>query len=390
MTSRDPAESHRAATPLELFFDLTFVVAIAQAANSLHHGLASGHAGDVLVSYPLVFFAIWWAWMNFTWFASAYDIDDALYRLAVFVQMAGVLVLAAGVPRAMDGQDFAVATLGYVIMRVGLLAHWLRAARADPERRRCCRRYALGVFVCECYWVALLLVPHELWLPGFALGVVAELLVPVWAERVGATAWHPHHIAERYGLFTIIVLGESILAATIAVQTGLDAGDSFAELATVAGGGLLIVFSMWWLYFDMPSEHVVDRARRAMSEGTGGNFLWGYGHYVVFASAAATGAGLALAVDQATGRSALSATQAGFALTVPVTCYLLAIWALHARDKRPGPMRTFACPVAALLVLASSGLGEPVLGTGIVLAGLVALAVVAARRAGVGASVDSP
>ena len=79
---RSPAESHRTATPLELFFDLWFVVAVAQAANSLHHALADGHAADGVVGYPLVFFAIWWAWMNFTWFASAYDNDDVLYRLA--------------------------------------------------------------------------------------------------------------------------------------------------------------------------------------------------------------------------------------------------------------------------------------------------------------------
>src|SRR3712207_575373 len=130
MSSRDPRQAHRVATPLELFFDLSFVVAIAQAASSLHHGLVDGHAGEVLVGYPLVFFGIWWAWMNFTWFASAYDTDDALYRLIVLVQIAGVLVLAAGVPRALEHHDFGIAVLGYVIMRVGLLSHWLRAARA--------------------------------------------------------------------------------------------------------------------------------------------------------------------------------------------------------------------------------------------------------------------
>ena len=144
MSSRDPEEAHRASTPLELFFDLTFVVAIAQAANSLHHGLVEGHAQNVLVGYPLVFFGIWWAWMNFTWFASAYDTDDVLYRLAVLVQISGVLVYAAGVPRAMEHQDFTVGVLGYVIMRVGLIAQWLRAAHSDPAHRACCLRYAAG------------------------------------------------------------------------------------------------------------------------------------------------------------------------------------------------------------------------------------------------------
>ena len=80
----------------------------------------------------MVFFAIWWAWMNFTWFASAYDNDDVLYRLGVFVQIAGVLILAAGVPRAFASASFAIVTLGYAVMRVGLVSLWLRAARRRP------------------------------------------------------------------------------------------------------------------------------------------------------------------------------------------------------------------------------------------------------------------
>ncbi|MDX6593506.1 MAG: hypothetical protein QOJ13_2702 [Gaiellales bacterium] len=380
LSARDPDESHRAATPLELFFDLTFVVAIAQAANSLHHGLAAGHASDVLVSYPMVFFAIWWAWMNFTWFASAYDTDGVAYRLLAFVQIAGVLVLAAGAPRAMDERDFGVAIIGYVIMRVGLVANWLRAAAADLEMRQCCLRYAIGVVVCQLGWIALFVLPDGIWLPGFVALAAAELAVPVWAERVGVTPWHPRHIAERYGLFTIIVLGESVLAASFAVQGALDAGDRLAELGAIAFGGLLIVFAMWWVYFDQPAEHVVERARRGMTGTPRGAFLWGYGHYAVFASAAATGAGIALAVDQAAGHSALSDRQAALAVTIPVAFYLVAIWTLHVRDKAPGPLRSFAVPVTATLILASTLTPQPVLATGIVIAGLVALAVVVHER----------
>jgi low temperature requirement protein LtrA len=381
MSSRDPEEAHRASTPLELFFDLTFVVAIAQAANSLHHGLAEGHAQNVLVGYPLVFFGIWWAWMNFTWFASAYDTDDVLYRLAVLVQIAGVLVYAAGVPRAMEHQDFTVGVLGYVIMRIGLIAQWLRAAHSDPEHRRCCLRYAAGIFVCQLCWIGLLAVPEALFLPGFLVLATAELLVPWWAEHAGVTTWHPRHIAERYGLFTIIVLGESVLAATIAVQTALDADSTLAELGAIAVGALLTVFAMWWIYFDMPAEHVVDRARATMTSYDGGAFQWGYGHYFVFAAAAATGAGIAVQVDQATGHTALTHAQAGLAVTAPVTCYLLAVWLVHVRGKRPGPMRTYACPIAALLLLACSWLPEPVLGTAVVMVGLIAVEFVVERRA---------
>ena len=344
MTPRDPEESHRASTPLELFFDLTFVVAIAQAASALHHDLVDGHAGDALVSYPLVFFAIWWAWMNFTWFASAYDTDDVFYRLAVFVQMAGVLILAAGVPRAFNHQDFAVITIGYVVMRLSMVALWVRAGLSHPEGRACAFRYAVGISVLQIGWIARLALPEDVAFASFFVLAAAELAVPIWAEATGRTSWHPGHIAERYGLFTIIVLGESVLAATVGVQTALDADTPFGDVATVAIGGLLIVFSMWWLYFDMPNESVAARARAAFIDRLGGAFAWGYGHYVVFASAAAVGAGLAVAVDQVTSHSQLTDLEAGFTITVPVSVYLLAVWALHARQKAPNHVRAVRGP----------------------------------------------
>ena len=135
MTGRDPAEEHRASTPLELLFDLCFVVAVAQAAAALHHDLAEGLIGHGVLSYLVVFFAIWWPWMNFTWFASAYDTDDVPYRLLTFVQIAGVLVVAAGRAARVRGPDFTVMVVGYVIMRIALVAQWLRAAREDPAGR---------------------------------------------------------------------------------------------------------------------------------------------------------------------------------------------------------------------------------------------------------------
>ena len=100
MRGRDPNEDHRASTPLELFFDLVIVVAIAvaAAATSLHHGIADEpHPQMSILGYILTFFAIWWAWMGFTWFAAAYDTDDVPYRIAVFVQMAGAIIMAAGI-----------------------------------------------------------------------------------------------------------------------------------------------------------------------------------------------------------------------------------------------------------------------------------------------------
>jgi low temperature requirement protein LtrA len=155
MTARDPDEEHRAATPLELFFDLTFVVAIAQASTTMHHELVAGHGSHVLIAYPIVFFGILWAWMGFTWFASAYDTDDAGYRVAVFVQMAGVLVVAAGVPRFFEELDPTVAVVGYVILRLGTVGQWLRVSVSHPAGRQCALRYAGGIAACQVGWCSL-------------------------------------------------------------------------------------------------------------------------------------------------------------------------------------------------------------------------------------------
>jgi low temperature requirement protein LtrA len=376
MAGRDPAQSHRSATPLELFFDLTFVVAVAQAAEGLHHGLVDGHAAEAMLGFPLVFFGIWWAWMNFTWFASAYDTDDAVYRLATLVQITGVLIVAAGVPRALDGHDFGIMTLGYVTMRLAMVGQWLRAAASHPDGRPCALRYAGGITALQIGWVLRLALPDGAGEVGFVVLMALEMAVPLWAESAGRTLWHPGHIAERYGLFTLIVLGESVLASTIAVQVALDGTTAFSEVAPVVVGGILTVFFMWWMYFDMPAEQAVGRIRNALVERPSGPFLWGYGHYVVFASAAAVGAGLAVAVDQATHHSKLSDTQAGFAITAPVAIFVTAVWALHFRHKVPGPMRNFAAPVAAALILASSFTPVPVLATGLLGATLVAAAVI--------------
>jgi low temperature requirement protein LtrA len=363
MRARGADEPHRVATPLELFFDHCFVVAVAQAANSLHEALSADHIRQVLVSYPMVFFAVWWAWMNFTWFASAYDTDDIAYRLAVFVQIVGVLILAAGVPRLFADHDLTVVTLGYAVMRVSLAGQWLRAAHSDPPSRRTNRRYAFGVSVCMLGWLVVLVLSGGWQVAAFLVMVVAELSVPILAERHGITTWHPHHIAERYGLFTLIVLGESVLGATFAVQSALDAGQAIGDLLVIAGGGLLVVFSMWWVYFSVPTEEPVTE--------TGlDSFRWGYGHYVVFASAAAVGAGLAAAVDQATGKAeALSHRGATAAVAVPVALYLASIAFVRGR-MQPVVHRT-ALLVAVAVVLAIAAVDLGVLAIGVVLALLV-------------------
>ena len=125
-------------------------------------------------------------------------------------------------------------------------------------------------------------------LPMALVGGVAELAVPVVAERAVNTPWHRHHIIERYGLLNIIVLGEILLGATMALH-GAFAGTFDIRLVHIAMSALAVTFAMWWLYFSDEDHITSSDLKHAL--------LWGYGHFVIFASAAAVGAGFGVLVD---------------------------------------------------------------------------------------------
>jgi low temperature requirement protein LtrA len=375
MGPRDRDEPDRSATPLELLFDLCFVVAVAQAADRLHHALIEGHVAESVVSYGSVFFAIWWAWINFTWFASAYDTDDVAYRLLTLLQIGGVLLLAAGVPEGFDRQDFTIVTIGYVLMRVAMVAQWLRAAHDHPAGRTTALRYAAGVAVVQLGWIGLLATPMSWRGPGFLLLAGLELAVPVWAERSAQpTAWHPDHIAERYGLFTLIVLGECVLAATATVQAAATgAGGLSASLAVVATSGLVLLFALWWSYFDRPAAEGLRASPRSA-------FGWGYWHLLVFASLAAVGAGLQVVAETVDHHGSLSDRAAAMTLAVPVALFLVVLGVLHSWVYRYRGERAVArFAVTALLVVLAAVATPPLpLAVTVALIGLLPAVLVAA------------
>ena len=384
MSGRSSDEKHRVSSPLELLFDLTFVVAIAQVAAQLAHAGAEGHALDRLGPYLMVFFAIWWAWMNFTWFASAYDTDDVPYRLMTLLQMGGVLVLAAGVPTAFDNTDFTAIIVGYIVMRLAQVGQWTRAAIEHPEGRATATRYAVGVGAVQVVWIAWGFLPEQARPWTFIVAAALELLVPIWAERPGMTSWHPHHIAERYGLFTIILLGESVSASAIGVQSGLEAHGVSPALVVIAAAGLVLLFALWWLYFLEPAGEGLESRRNR-------SFYWGYGHYFVFASLAAIGAGLEVAVQRGAAHADASDAAVEYAIAIPVAVFLLMLYILHAPLVPEVVIRPLKTGIAILLVLLAPlaspliGLVGVTIGIALVASGLVAATLIdrafAARRA---------
>ena len=176
----------------------------------------------------------------------------------------------------------------------------------------------------------------------FVLGGL-ELAVPVVAERKGETSWHRHHIIERYGLLDIIVLGESLLAATLALRAAM--GDHFdMALLHVAISALVIVFMLWWLYFAEDDPLETQDLHRSL--------IWGYDHVVIFGSGAALGAGFAVLVDIVTHHAEVGLIVGDIAVAVTLALYLGALWIVRDRYCLTGPDR-MTLPVFAVLILLS-------------------------------------
>jgi low temperature requirement protein LtrA len=363
MTGRDPGEQHRAATPLELLFDLTLVVAFAQAGNEASHLIAEGHVAAAIWAFAFVVFAVIWAWINFSWFASAFDTDDWFYRVTTMVQMVGVLVLALGIPPVFESidkgepLDNGVVVAGYIVMRVAMLAQWLRVAVQDPTHRRAALGYAITIAIAQIGWVLTAVLPLTLGsLVPVLIGLyLVETAGPILSERKGGgTPWHPHHIAERYGLLVIITLGEGILGTIAAVSALVDHVEWSAEAVLVTVAGIGVTFGLWWNYFIFPSAAILERHRAR-------GWVWGYGHIPLLASIAAVGAGIHVAAYVVEGEAKIGVVGAVLATAIPVAIATLVFFALYSsllRGFDPFHVGLIAGTLAVLglaVVLAANG-----------------------------------
>jgi low temperature requirement protein LtrA len=384
MMARDREQEYRSSTPLELFFDLCFVVAVAQAGSQLHHGLSEGRGWAELPGYVMVFFAIWWAWVNFTWFASAYDTDDVFYRLLTLLQIAGVLVLAAGVPTGVETFNFSIMTYGYVIMRVAMIAQWIRVSLEYPPGRPAAIRYAAGVTVCQIGWVIRLYLPHPWDLIFFGVFAVCEMIVPIWAETRGrATSWHPDHIYDRYSCFTLIVLGECVSALTLAVQAVVSGRGASVSLVVLAVAALLLVFALWWAYFKSDTTE-------ALRVSLGTTMAWAYTHFLIFMSIAALGATLSVAAEIARHPSdKVSLNSAALMVALPVAVFLITGNGLHRTMSRTFRLdQRYVIMVAAVVIglswtASGIGLAATVALMALVVVGLLAVYLIGLHRAAV-------
>lgn len=349
---RDKHETHRVSTPLELMFDLASVIAIATAATGLHHAVAEGHFADGILKFSFAFFMIWIAWMNYTWFASAYDNGSRWFQSLSMVIMFGALVMAAGMPAVFNDKPLYLTLTGFIIMRLGLVFLWLAVARGETSHKTTALRYAGGITIMQIYWISItLLLPADSnitkW--AFVLGFLGELCVPVFAERHNETSWHRHHIIERYGLLNIIVLGECFLAIVLALGTysdGLLPPLSFIEIGIFSS---IITFAMWMLYFS-DEEHL-------HSEELKHAIIWGYGHLALFAAGAATGAGFAVFVEYTTHHAHISKMATALSVAIPVAIYVFTLWVIRDRYCMRGAS-SLLLPIAAILLILAGIFGS--------------------------------
>ncbi|WP_432029026.1 low temperature requirement protein A [Streptomyces sp. 1222.5] len=334
MSGRDPEQPGRVSSPLELLFDLTFVVAVGTAASNYAEMIAEGQPGKALTAFVLAMFAISVAWISFSWFASAFDTDDWHYRCLTMLQMIGVVVFSLGLPAMFDSikegghLELRAMVIGYVVMRVAMVLQWWRASRESPPFHLVGTANIRWTVLAQAGWVVVGFaeLPLAVTFVAFALLGAVELLLPVFSQGgAGGTPWHPHHVAERYGLFAIITLGEGVVG-TVASSGDLLGGaggthwTGNAIAVVVAGVGL--TFGMWWVYFAVPfGDLLVHRRSRG--------YVFGYGHIPVFLGIAGAGAGLHVAGLHLEHHAEIGGVAVILSLALPVGLFLLMVYLLH-------------------------------------------------------------
>ncbi|GIF12972.1 low temperature requirement protein A [Actinoplanes teichomyceticus] len=312
-------DTNRSATRLELFFDLAFVLFVGRCADVLaHHETWSGG-----FQFVALLVAGWWGWASTTLYANRFDTDDAIFRLLTLIGMAGVIVMAASAEEAI-GPHARWFAIGYVLLRIVLILGYLRVWRNLPDTRVGIRPYLWGHCAGAACWLASLAVPGTARYVLWAAGVLVDLLGPTLAARVkDAPPLHMEHLPERFGLFVILVLGESVTATV----TGIQDGKWSAGVLVAAAFAFLATAALWWSYFDLSGGAAKRRLIQEGGEHTrqGVHDFYVYAHLPVAVSLAAVAVGLEHAIAHgaddhlSTGtRVVLGAGLAGYLLSATV------------------------------------------------------------------------
>jgi low temperature requirement protein LtrA len=360
---RTLAEGERRASSLELFFDVVFVVAIAQ----LAHELVVDHRLGGFATFAALYLPVFIAWQGFSSYADRFDTDDVVFRGVMFLAMLAVAALAIQIPDVSQGESTAF-VIAYVILRSLLVALYLRSYVHAPEARPLIGRYAWQYSIAIGIWISSLALasPSRYVLWGVALAW--ELSIPPLARKLWlAIPRSESKIPERLALFTIIVLGEMIVVTALGTS-----GSEWAFSATViAALGFLIAVGIWWTYFGRGSEVTLRSSPSAIA-------AFVYAHIPLLAALTAVTAGISLAIEQSSGSHLDAGTR--WALAGGAALYLTCVTVAHASSAQgvaSSELRARIGAVSALVALALLGAAlDPVVfmvAAASVLVGLVVL-----------------
>ena len=291
LRSAEGLEVGRRVTWMELFFDLVFVAAVAQVGTHLR----DDYSVQGIARFSVLFVLIWWAWLGHTTYCTRFDTDDMVQRGLTGLQMFLAIVMAINATGALGSRDSAGFAAAYSVMRFVLVVQYLRVRRV-ARARELTARLAAGCAVAAALWLASALVdpPLRFWLWGLALliDVTTPLLITSHQIRV------PHdaaHLPERYGLFSIILLGESV----VSVMHGMESQEYWSvSAASAAILGLVLIVVVWWWYFD-GIDAVGERFVRSSKDALRFH-IWSYAHLPLYLAIAATGVGLEHVIATAT------------------------------------------------------------------------------------------
>jgi low temperature requirement protein LtrA len=339
------AHAARKVTWLELFFDLIFVAAVSQVAEPLHHHYT---AGELARLAPLLTL-IWWAWTGQSFFATRFDADDPVQRVLTLVQIFVVAVMAANAKDALDSRSSAGFAAAYAGVRLLLVAQYARA-RHLPAARALATRYLTGHGIAAIVWLAsaLMPAPTRFWLWGLAF--VVDLGTPWIAVRHTVDVPHnEHHLPERFGLFTLILLGEAI----VAVMTGMESQEAWPVAAALSAFlSMALLFLMWWWYFDGAagaSEQPVRSSREAIRF-----HVWTYAHFPLYFSIVVVGVGLNELVTAAS--HADMKPHAALLLTSSMAVAMLTLTLVGAVSAARGGRTNLLAPVVLAIGTAALGI----------------------------------
>lgn len=280
------AGGERHASWLELFFDLVFVLAVAQVTRLL----AEQTDLTGFVKYVALFLPVWWSWIGFTFYADRFESDEATYRILMFAGMLAVTGFALALGDAFTLRGDVAVVVCYSLIRLVLIALYLRVAYYVPLARAFSFQYPIGLGIaCTLLFISLLFegsTRYAFWV----LALIAELATPLLNLRAARTLpIDRSHIPERFGLFTIIVLGEAVIATAM----GLAGVDWNITTITTACLGFAMAAAIWWINFEFVEESAL------ISPSLAQRFTYIYGHFFIVASIVAIGVGVEHAIKEA-------------------------------------------------------------------------------------------